>query len=400
MSTEKKHAGEYGSKEYFRNRNRSANQQAHRRKWNSKNPATMRKINARQRKVNPSHVAARKQAQAEGKEGKKCRCGAAAVAAHHTSYDPPKHVWLCKKCHDKAHYTRPNVRRTLSARKSLLDTLKSLQGDKIPGGLADGKKPADFPAAKLAAGVKVEMEHTSSRAIATEIAMDHLTEDLNYYSKLKQVEKAGGSVSDPGLRVGDEDPATGMARRAMKRMPPHREGQALHDVLMTGGEAPRFTARTSNAEKSGPPGYPGRPNKVKLVVPASVNRPDHLGSPDHLGAPEHFSFSVPVAKGGVIVTSFGYDRKKPPEADLVVDVRGIATPKSCTFATNGKHGACQEDLLASAAVKSKIQNIVARAKSGHARTVAIGCSAGQHRSVAIAKEVARLLDGSVRNRDL
>jgi len=38
-------------------------------------------------------------------------------------------------------------------------------------------------------GIKVEMEHTKDRAIAREIALDHLTEDPKYYSKLKKVEK-------------------------------------------------------------------------------------------------------------------------------------------------------------------------------------------------------------------
>jgi len=64
------------------------------------------------------------------------------------------------------------------------------KADKIPGGLADKKKPSDFDKAKLAAGIKVEMEHTSDRAIATEIAMDHLTEDAAYYEKLATIEKA------------------------------------------------------------------------------------------------------------------------------------------------------------------------------------------------------------------
>jgi len=63
------------------------------------------------------------------------------------------------------------------------------KADKIPGGLADKKKSSDFDASALAAGVKVEMEHTSSREIATEIAMDHLTEDPHYYRKLKTIEK-------------------------------------------------------------------------------------------------------------------------------------------------------------------------------------------------------------------
>jgi hypothetical protein len=59
----------------------------------------------------------------------------------------------------------------------------------IPGGLAAGKRPSDFPKAALAEGIRVEMEHTTSKHIATEIAMDHLTEDLNYYKKLRKIER-------------------------------------------------------------------------------------------------------------------------------------------------------------------------------------------------------------------
>ncbi len=60
--------------------------------------------------------------------------------------------------------------------------------DVIPGGLADGKKPSDFDSAQLAKGIKVELEHTASRAIAKEIAMDHLVEDEKYYDKLETIE--------------------------------------------------------------------------------------------------------------------------------------------------------------------------------------------------------------------
>ncbi len=69
---------------------------------------------------------------------------------------------------------------------ALLETMKSM----IPGGLAEGKNPSDFNQDQLKQGIKVEMEHTSSKKVATEIAMDHLTEDPQYYTKLKKVEKA------------------------------------------------------------------------------------------------------------------------------------------------------------------------------------------------------------------
>jgi hypothetical protein len=41
---------------------------------------------------------------------------------------------------------------------------------------------------QLQMGIKVEMEHTKDKSKAKEIAMDHLYEDPNYYSKLKKME--------------------------------------------------------------------------------------------------------------------------------------------------------------------------------------------------------------------
>ena len=111
-------------------------------------------------------------------------------------------TWLRKLVNKKAnlherHVTQPAHRQPKN---------KYRKSDKIPGGLADKKKPSDFPKDKLEAGIKVEMEHTSDRGIATEIAMDHLTEDLNYYEKLETIEKASkpppGYVPAPGSKKG------------------------------------------------------------------------------------------------------------------------------------------------------------------------------------------------------
>ena len=43
---------------------------------------------------------------------------------------------------------------------------------------------------ELKKGIKVEMEHTSKRSVAKEIALDHLGERLDYYTKLSKVEKS------------------------------------------------------------------------------------------------------------------------------------------------------------------------------------------------------------------
>jgi hypothetical protein len=68
-------------------------------------------------------------------------------------------------------------------------SLKEVFRDKMHGGLADKNKPLDFDKTQLAAGIKVEMEHTDDAKVAEEIAMDHLKEDPDYYKKLKKIEK-------------------------------------------------------------------------------------------------------------------------------------------------------------------------------------------------------------------
>lgn len=60
------------------------------------------------------------------------------------------------------------------------------RGGNLPGGYADkaGKKAEDVDPEQLRKGIKVEMEHTTDRKTAKEIAMDHLTEHPRYYDKL------------------------------------------------------------------------------------------------------------------------------------------------------------------------------------------------------------------------
>lgn len=62
--------------------------------------------------------------------------------------------------------------------------------DKIPGGLADRKKPSEFDKKELKDGVKDEAsEHSKgNKDVAKEIAMDHLSKDPHYYSKMKKLE--------------------------------------------------------------------------------------------------------------------------------------------------------------------------------------------------------------------
>jgi hypothetical protein len=68
------------------------------------------------------------------------------------------------------------------------------KADRLPGGKGDKLKPEDVDARQLAEGIKHELEHTKDRALAQEIALDHLAEDPKYYTKLKEIEKAAGAA--------------------------------------------------------------------------------------------------------------------------------------------------------------------------------------------------------------
>lgn len=61
--------------------------------------------------------------------------------------------------------------------------------DRLPGGKADRDEPSDFPKEQIRMGVKVEREHTKNPAVAKEIAMDHLTEGRDYYTRLRKMEE-------------------------------------------------------------------------------------------------------------------------------------------------------------------------------------------------------------------
>ncbi len=56
--------------------------------------------------------------------------------------------------------------------------------DNLEGGDADDMSPDDFSDDDLKIGRSVEREHSSNPDISTEIAMDHLSDDPEYYNKL------------------------------------------------------------------------------------------------------------------------------------------------------------------------------------------------------------------------
>lgn len=61
--------------------------------------------------------------------------------------------------------------------------------ESLPGGRADGQKITKYDLRQLLMGIDVELEHTKDRMRALEIAMDHLEEIPDYYTRLEKMEK-------------------------------------------------------------------------------------------------------------------------------------------------------------------------------------------------------------------
>ena len=72
---------------------------------------------------------------------------------------------------------------------SVLENLKQNKS-LVNQGRADNKgvTEKDVNRTELAMGIDMETEHTNDRSVAKEIALDHLSEDPIYYTKLKKME--------------------------------------------------------------------------------------------------------------------------------------------------------------------------------------------------------------------
>ena len=77
---------------------------------------------------------------------------------------------------------------------------------KLPGGVGDESTTDKVDPTQLSIGIQIEMEHTNDPDIAKEIAMDHLTEDPGYYTKL--VNAGLASEFKPGTGSGFGDPTS------------------------------------------------------------------------------------------------------------------------------------------------------------------------------------------------
>lgn len=98
--------------------------------------------------------------------------------------------------------------------------------DQLHGGKADRLTPTAFDRRALQEGMRHELEHTRSRRVATEIAMDHLAEDPHYYHKLRKMETMKNPSStarqrrfmcaEYGRKNAGKNTRTGMTKRQLK----------------------------------------------------------------------------------------------------------------------------------------------------------------------------------------
>jgi len=86
--------------------------------------------------------------------------------------------------------------------EEVVDTEKN---DIIDGGLADDEHISEFNSQQIMIGMGIEMEHTDDPKVALEIAMDHLTEIPDYYTRLDKMEKEAG-VEEPVEGMMDKTP--------------------------------------------------------------------------------------------------------------------------------------------------------------------------------------------------
>jgi len=77
--------------------------------------------------------------------------------------------------------------------------------EELTGGVGDATATHDVDPIELSLGQTVEMEHTTDPNIATEIALDHLSEDPKYYTKLKKAGLAK-ELDQIGSSTGFGDP--------------------------------------------------------------------------------------------------------------------------------------------------------------------------------------------------
>lgn len=69
------------------------------------------------------------------------------------------------------------------------------------GGLSQGSPPEGMDPEELKRGIQVEMEHTPDADVAKKVALDHLTENADYYTHLDKMETKMSNVKKKAAKA-------------------------------------------------------------------------------------------------------------------------------------------------------------------------------------------------------
>ena len=215
-------------------------------------------------------------------------------------------------------------------------------------------------------------------------------------------------------RAGTTALAIGVDARTMREP---QELIAAHDALVAAGHhvevlfltAPdaTLTRRFSETRRSHPLGeLPGAIAKERSWMAPIAELASHTIDTERLRARElRRLISERYGEGGhmrVRVMSFGFKKGLPAEADLVFDARGLDNPHDLAQLRprSGFHAKVRDFVLAQPEASALLElfeahvrlQVPASLREGRTHlTVAIGCTGGQHRSVALTRELCRRL---------
>jgi hypothetical protein len=98
-----------------------------------------------------------------------------------------------KQTHGKSKERREEIERGVKKRRPRVNESIDKYLNELEGGKGEHLDPVDVDQDQLEIGVETEMEHTNDSEISKEIALDHLAEIPDYYTKLV----AAGLVDEP-----------------------------------------------------------------------------------------------------------------------------------------------------------------------------------------------------------
>ena len=139
-------------------------------------------------------------------------------------------------------------------------------GELIPGGKGEGKSPLEFAPDQIKRGMKVEMEHTDDPMLSLEIALDHLTEDPEYYTEKETPEASaqfGAAKDTEEGGEGDDKETTDM----LLGFKPHNvgdeiEGDETPEEIPQTPETPEVAKDVQDSEESTPEELPDEKKEI------------------------------------------------------------------------------------------------------------------------------------------